>query len=44
MIGLFGFLAESVVPGSVPFLTQFNLPQYTGNVMVPFEGQFSLLS
>ena len=42
MIGLFGLLAESKVPGSVPFLTQFNFPQYSGNVMVPFEGQFSL--
>ena len=43
MIGLFGFLAESKVPGSVPFLDQFDFPAYAGNVMVPFEGQFSLL-
>jgi len=27
----------------VPFLDQFDFPAYAGNVMVPFEGQFSLL-
>jgi hypothetical protein len=43
MIGLFSLLSESCVPGSVPFLGQVGLPQYTGNVMVPFEGQFTLL-
>ena len=43
MIGLFSLLAESKVPGSVPFLDQFDFPAYAGNVMVPFEGQFSLL-
>mmetsp|Transcript_28453 Transcript_28453/g.85847 ORF Transcript_28453/g.85847 Transcript_28453/m.85847 type:complete len:248 (-) Transcript_28453:98-841(-) len=43
MIGLFSLLAESAVPGSVPFLDQFDFPQYAGNVMVPFEGQFTLL-
>ena len=43
MLGLFGFLSEPKVPGSVPFLDQFDFPAYAGNVMVPFEGQFSLL-
>jgi hypothetical protein len=43
MIGLFSLIAESKVPGSVPFLDQFDFPAYAGNVMVPFEGQFSLL-
>lgn len=43
MIGLFSLLAESAVPGSVPFLDQFDFPRYAGNVMVPFEGQFTLL-
>ena len=43
MIGLMGLLAESKVPGSVPYLDQFDFPAYAGNVMVPFEGQFSLL-
>ena len=42
MIGLFGFLAESKVPGSVPFLTQFGFPQYTGDVMAPFETNFHI--
>merc|ERR1719443_2617798 len=43
MIGLFSLISESVVPGSVPFLGQAGLPQYSGNIMVPFEGQFTLL-
>ena len=44
MIGLFGFLAESVVPGSVPALAKVGLPHYDGNVMIPFEGDFSIFS
>ena len=44
MIGLFSLLAECVVPGSNPFLGQFGFPQYSGNLMVPFEGDFSVLS
>jgi len=41
MIGIFGFLSADAVPGSVPFLDNLAQP-YDGNVMVPFEGQFSL--
>ena len=37
------WLIYAQVPGSVPFLDQFDFPAYAGNVMVPFEGQFSLL-
>jgi len=35
MIGLFGFLAEGAVPGSVPFLKGI-IPAYSGEVMAPF--------
>jgi len=34
MIGIFGFLCEAKIPGSVPFGPQ--LPSYTGEVMAPF--------
>ena len=40
MIGLFSFLAEARVPGSVPVLTGV-IPPYNGNIMIPFEGDFS---
>merc|ERR1719487_2649207 len=40
MIGLFGFLAESKVPGSVPALTSLGAVPYSGDYMVPFEGNF----
>jgi len=43
MIGIFGFLAADAVPGSVPVLGDIAQP-YAGNVMIPFEGQFSLFS
>jgi hypothetical protein len=37
MIGLFGFLAEGKVPGSVPVLSQMGvIKQYSGQVMAPF--------
>ena len=39
MIGIFGFLAEGAVPGSVPLLKGL-IPGYSGNVMIPFEGDF----
>mmetsp|Transcript_1696 Transcript_1696/g.3136 ORF Transcript_1696/g.3136 Transcript_1696/m.3136 type:complete len:101 (+) Transcript_1696:119-421(+) len=39
MIGIMGFLAEGAVPGSVPLLKGV-IPQYEGNVMIPFEGDF----
>ena len=35
MIGLFGFLSESVLPGSVPLLKGI-VPSYGGEVMAPF--------
>jgi hypothetical protein len=35
MIGLFGFLAESAIKGSVPFGP--SLPAYTGEIMAPFS-------
>jgi len=35
MIGLFGFISASCVPGSVPALDGV-IPQYTGDVMAPF--------
>jgi len=41
MIGLMGFLSESAVPGSVPGLAGVGIRPYSGNVMIPFEGQFS---
>ena len=41
MFGIMGFLAESKVPGSVPFLDQFNLPVYSGDLMAPFSNDFS---
>lgn len=43
MIGIFGFMAADKVEGSVPFLAQYAQP-YDGNIMVPFEGQFSFFS
>jgi hypothetical protein len=39
-IGIMGFLAESQTPGSVPGLTSLGLKGYSGNVMIPFEGNF----
>ena len=41
MLGLFGFIAEAKVPGSVPGL-QFIKP-YAGEIMAPFtEGDLNL--
>jgi len=40
MLGIFGFLAADKVEGSVPALKAIAIP-YSGDVMVPFEGQFS---
>jgi hypothetical protein len=42
MIGLMGFLSDSQVPGSVPGLASVGIRGYSGNVMIPFEGDFSI--
>lgn len=39
-LGIFGFLAADAVPGSVPLLSGI-AKGYSGNPMIPFEGQFS---
>ena len=44
MIGLFGFLSESQVPGSVPALSGLGIRPYEGNIMIPFEGNFAMFS
>mmetsp|Transcript_31767 Transcript_31767/g.98126 ORF Transcript_31767/g.98126 Transcript_31767/m.98126 type:complete len:253 (-) Transcript_31767:136-894(-) len=41
MLGLFGFLAESKLPGSVPALGGIALP-YDGDYMAPFAADFHL--
>ena len=38
-LGLFSFLSESKIPGSVPFLKGV-IPPYGGEYMAPFEGNF----
>lgn len=38
-LGIFGFLCEQTIPGSVPGLTGIVSP-YSGEVMAPFEGNF----
>merc|ERR1719181_518071 len=42
MIGLFGFISESKVPGSVPALTG-KIKEYSGDVMVPFAESASFI-
>merc|ERR1711907_563221 len=44
MIGLFGFLAEAKVPGSVPALGSLNIAPYAGDYMAPFQADFSLFN
>jgi len=39
MLGMFGFLSESKIEGSVPFLKGL-IPQYDGDYMIPFSGSF----
>ncbi|KAL3905601.1 MAG: hypothetical protein SGARI_004378, partial [Bacillariaceae sp.] len=41
MLGIFGFLCEQTIPGSVPILTGIVKP-YSGECMAPFEANFSL--
>ena len=45
MIGIFGFLAEDHLPGSVPgLLGGVGLKGYDGNCMIPFSSEFSWFS
>ncbi|KAG7338662.1 chlorophyll A-B binding protein [Nitzschia inconspicua] len=41
MLGIFGFLCEQTIPGSVPLLTGIVKP-YAGEVMAPFSADFTL--
>lgn len=43
MFGILGFLSEARVPGSVPLLKGL-IPPYEGNVMIPFEGDFTIFT
>jgi hypothetical protein len=42
MLGIFGFLCEQTIPGSVPVLGGIVKP-YVGEVMAPFSADFTLL-
>jgi hypothetical protein len=42
MLGIFAFLSEAKLPGSVPVLSKIGIPLYDGNPMIPFEGNFHL--
>jgi len=42
MLGIFGFLSEQTIPGSVPALSGVVKP-YSGEVMAPFSGDFSFM-
>ena len=43
MFGILSLLSEATTPGSVPALKGL-IPAYSGNCMIPFEGQFSIFS
>ena len=43
MFGILGCLSEASTPGSVPALKGL-IPAYSGNVMIPFEGQLHIFS
>lgn len=43
MLGIFGFLSEQTIPGSVPVLAGIVKP-YSGEIMAPFAGDFSLVN
>jgi len=42
MLGIFGFLSESAVPGSVPGLASVGIRPFSGEIMAPFYGDFSV--
>jgi len=42
MIGLFGFLSESQLKGSVPGLANAGIKPYAGNIMAPFDAHFHI--
>jgi len=43
MLGIFGFLSETKVPGSVPILSNIDgIKAYAGDYMQPFEGNFHI--
>jgi hypothetical protein len=47
MLGIFSLISEATVPGSVPLLplggsASWMIPEYDGNVMVPFSGDFTI--
>jgi hypothetical protein len=43
MLGIFGFICENKISGSVPLLSGLGAaPGYSGEPMAPFEGSFSL--
>merc|ERR1712072_1466213 len=41
MLAVFAFLSESKAPGAVPLLTG-KIPAYSGDYMIPFEGNFDI--
>ena len=41
MLGILSVLSEAKVPGSVPLISGL-VPEYAGNPMIPFEGDFTL--
>ncbi|KAJ8611245.1 hypothetical protein CTAYLR_004127 [Chrysophaeum taylorii] len=43
MFGILSLLSEGTVPGSVPALKGL-IPPYSGNCMIPFEGDFTIFS
>merc|ERR1712182_189269 len=42
MIGLFFFLSESQLKGSVPGLANAGIKPYAGNIMAPFDAHFHI--
>ena len=44
MLGIFGFLAESKISGSVPVLTGLGIKHYDGDYMAPFAANFHIFN